>query len=359
MGLYTTCPYNRLKNEAFWKKSVVSLSPNEILPGLKENGFVIKRRDKIATAGSCFAQNISRFLIKANYNFYVAEKPADFFPIDLYKDFNYTTYSARYGNIYTVRQLLQTFERAFNELDPKSYIWVAEDNTFIDPFRPFIQKGNYISANELNLDRKRHYDAVRSVFSHSDVFIFTLGLTESWKEKKTNIVFPVAPGCGVGNFDNSKYEFHNFNFIEIIDDFSLFYEKVKIANPSIKFILTVSPVPLMATYTNDHVLSANEYSKSVLRVAAHELCNKLPDVYYFPSYEIIRSPSSRGAYYNSDLRNINEAGLEQVMKNFFYQFTNRVIEDLFTDISPHPLSHDDLTSKIDIICDEELSLNGT
>ena len=40
-----------------------------------------------------------------------------------------------------------------------------------------------------------------------------------------------------------------------------------------KCIISVSPVPLIATATNQHALVANTYSKSVLRAAAGELCS--------------------------------------------------------------------------------------
>jgi GSCFA family len=55
-----------------------------------------------------------------------------------------------------------------------------------------------------------------------------------------------------------------------------------------KIILTVSPVPLQATFTASDCIVANEVSKSALRVAAEQLA-KHPSVDYFPSYEIVRS----------------------------------------------------------------------
>ena len=61
-------------------------------------------------------------------------------------------------------------------------------------------------------------------------------------------------------------------------------------------ILTVSPVPLVATAAGKHVLVATTYSKSVLRVACEEVCQKAADVMYFPSYEIITGNYNRGSY---------------------------------------------------------------
>jgi hypothetical protein len=55
-----------------------------------------------------------------------------------------------------------------------------------------------------------------------------------------------------------------------------------------KVLLTVSPVPLGTTFTEDDSVTANEFSKAVLRVTAERLSQR-PEVDYFPSYEIVRS----------------------------------------------------------------------
>jgi hypothetical protein len=56
-----------------------------------------------------------------------------------------------------------------------------------------------------------------------------------------------------------------------------------------KILLTVSPVPLTKTFTNEDAVVANSYSKSVLRVCAQELKERHPEVDYFPSFEIVSS----------------------------------------------------------------------
>src|SRR3546814_5220395 len=70
-------------------------------------------------------------------------------------------------------------------------------------------------------------------------------------------------------------------------------------------LLTVSPVPLIATYEPEHVLCATTYSKSVLRVAATMLARGREWVDYYPSYEIITGSYNRSVYYESDYRGVN------------------------------------------------------
>ena len=55
-------------------------------------------------------------------------------------------------------------------------------------------------------------------------------------------------------------------------------------------------------------------SKSVLRVAANTCAAMRENVAYFPAYEIITGPHSGGAYYEDDLRSVNEKGVNHVMR---------------------------------------------
>jgi len=88
----------------------------------------------------------------------------------------------------------------------------------------------------------------------------------------------------------------------------------------VKILLTVSPVPLVATYEKRHVLVSNTVSKSVLRVAADEVERAFDNVIYFPSYEIITSPANSGKYYQDDLRRVTDIGIDHVMRVFSKHF---------------------------------------
>ena len=108
------------------------------------------------------------------------------------------------------------------------------------------------------------------MFEKVDVFIFTLGHTETWRSRHDGAVFPLAPGVVAGAMKGEDYEFINLTKSDVLADLEEFmYEFTKI-NPTAKVVVTVSPVPLAATYEKSHVLVATTYSKAVLRVAAEE-----------------------------------------------------------------------------------------
>jgi hypothetical protein len=310
-------PYEGLPMSRFWKTGVCEQSPRTV-EGLYTKRFMIDREARIAAAGSCFAQHISKRLRDAGYNVIDVERPPAEMSPDLANRFGYGLYSARYGNIYHARQLLQLAQQAYGMLKPVDDIWIwTKGGRFFDAFRPGVEPRGLDSRAEVRRHRKYHLARVARLFKSMDLFIFTLGLTEAWVHRESGTVFPTAPGVIAGTYDPKSHEFKNFSFNEIYADLVSFRELILSKNPNTKFLLTVSPVPLTATASNEHVLCATTHSKSVLRAVAGELSSTFPDVDYFPSYEIIASPWSRGSFYRPNLRNVDESGVDAVMRCFF------------------------------------------
>jgi hypothetical protein len=305
-------PYRLKPTTSFWKKSVAIPATVDVDPVVSTK-VLIGSDFEIATAGSCFAQHIARTLVRQGFKYLVQEKEPAF---SFSENENYGTFSARYGNIYTVRQLLQLFHRAYGVFSPAESAWQRADGRFIDPFRPQIQAGGFETIEQLEADRDSHLQNVRAIFENCDVFIFTLGLTESWMSTTDGAVYPLAPGVVSPNVDPSSYRFHNFTVAEIESDLLKFLDCLAKVNNRVKVILTVSPVPLIATFEPKHVLCATTYSKSVLRVVAEQVTSKFDWVEYFPSYEMITGAHTRGAFYEEDLREVKPEGVAYVMSVF-------------------------------------------
>lgn len=349
------CPYHDLPPTSFWRSGVAESQPANLDPVISVP-FTITRDDKIATAGSCFAQHLANRIAASGHIYFLTEPGYPRLTGPLKTAFNYGTFSARFGNIYTTRQLLQLALRAYGVFKPAEDFW-RNGPHWVDPFRPLIQPEGFETREEAELDRAQHLAAVRRMMEELDVFIFTLGLTETWVCKSDGAVLPVCPGCGAGRFDPDKYEFKNFEVDEVTADFLAFAEQLRRVNPASRIILTVSPVPLVATYSPHHVLPATVYSKSVLRVAADRIARTLSNCAYFPSYEIITSPSARGRYFAEDLRNVTNDGVDHVMRVFFRHYCDASVIPVTA--TPEPK---DVTSRsgdiLDAICDEYASLRA-
>ncbi|WP_165585401.1 GSCFA domain-containing protein [Roseococcus sp. SYP-B2431] len=310
-------PYQGLPERSYWRSGVSRQSPDTV-SDLYIKKFSLNPRDKIITAGSCFAQHISRQLRKRGCGIVDAEPAPPGLLEDQGHKYGYHLYSARYGNIYTVRQLLQLVREARGKFKPAEWIW-EKDGRFFDALRPSVEPEGLRSAEEVVAHREIHLGRVRGMFARADVFIFTMGLTEAWQHRSSGTVFPTAPGTIAGQYDPVEYEFINFDYSDIYSDFIRVRRILKARRPDMRFLLTVSPVPLTATASGDHVLAATLYSKSVLRAVAGRLAQQFDDIDYFPSYDLIASHFSKAAFYEGNLRSVTSAGVEAAMRVFFAQ----------------------------------------
>ena len=313
-------PYRSLPDHCFWRRSIAGVSASDVDPVVHAK-FKISRNDRIATAGSCFAQHIARHLTQSGFNYFVTET-AHPHVAHIANDYNYGLFTARYGNIYTSRQLVQTIKRAYGLFVPQDDAWPTTDGRVIDPYRPQIQPDGFASLDELTEDRRQHFAAIRRAVEELDVFVFTLGLTESWYFLADGAVYPLCPGVAGGVFDETKHGFVNLDVGHVIADLTETIDLIRSKNVNARFILTVSPVPLIATMEDRSVLASTTYSKSVLRVAAEEVAARYDEVAYFPSYEVITGSYTRGRYFDEGLRDVTEEGVSHVMRLFMKHYAD-------------------------------------
>jgi hypothetical protein len=344
------CPYIGLPPSSFWRQAVAECEIKNLDPHLS-SGLQFTRETRVASAGSCFAQHISYALRSRGYNYYVTEVAPGFLTPEQQEDFGYGVFSARYGNVYTTLQLLQLFQRALGDFAPADQFWTDSTGRVFDLLRPRIAPRGFASMAEAQADALQHLKAVRKLIETTDVFIFTLGLTECWISKADGTAYPSCPGCGsAGNYDVSKYEFHNLSVAETSGHLAQSIDLMSVANPKMQIVLTVSPVPLVATMERRHVLQATTYSKSVLRVSTEEMVRRYDNVHYFASYEIITNARSAGAYFGKDARSVTQEGVTRAMDLFFVNFTDGQAYDNTNDAT---LSVSRNQAHTRIICDED------
>ncbi|WP_158967020.1 GSCFA domain-containing protein [Paraglaciecola sp. L3A3] len=349
-------PYKKLADKAFWKRAVADGCH---LNDLVSHSPLLSAGDSFASAGSCFAGNIIPYLESAGFN-YVRKTVVPEGLKGIYEEnFNYHTFSAAYGNIYTARHLLQLIQRALGLFQPNEDRWYI-DHQVVDPFRPGLR---FNASNDFEFDKlnAQYLESVISAFKEMDVFVFTLGLTEAWVSSIDGSVFPACPGTIAGKYDQDKHSFKNFSVAEISQDLIDAFSLLRTINPNLKVILTVSPVPLVATATAKHVVSATVYSKSVLRVAAEEVVNLLPFVFYFPAYEIVTGPQAPESFFEANRRDVSVEAIEAVMGALIAncELDAAVIKKPKPSVPPKPLPDNKNSSSrlVDLECEEAASDN--
>jgi hypothetical protein len=320
-------PYKSAADRNFWKRAFISGWEST----LDDAAPLIRRGERVVSAGSCFAANIVPYLEAAGIEYVRSDQPPAVFADVLDDHFNYARFSAAYGNIYTPRQALQMLKRALGRFKPVEDRWIERADRIVDPFRPGL-KYPATSEREFDLLTTQHLAAVLAAVRAADVFVFTLGLTEAWMSSQDGAVFPACPGTVAGRFDPARHVFKNFSAAEIMWDLNELINVLGEVRPGIRVLLTVSPVPLVATATRQHVLVANTYSKSVLRVAAGEVSQSRPDVSYFPAYEIVTGPQAPYDFFAADRREPSALAIDAVMRAFLSQCEGG--EPLVDDVDP-------------------------
>jgi len=226
--------------------------------------------------------------------------------------------SAAWGIIFNNPSFRQLVERAFGLREvPRilwsSHAWEGDNGYYMDPFREEIK---FSSPEEYMANCDAHISAARDALTRAEVFIITLGLNEIWQFKMDGSVFSRSPWRIAPSFVEQR----TLTVEENVAELELMLDILRRFNPNVKVIVSLSPVPLHATFLHEryHVVEANMHSKSVLRVAAQEFVEKSDEVYYLPSFELItfgiKDP------WKEDQRHVNPQAVTRVMEMFREMF---------------------------------------
>ena len=210
----------------------------------------------IVAFGSCFASHISEYLFQLGYN--VSTKRKNLAYISNMGDGIVNTFAIR-----------QQFEWAWDNRQPQVDLWHGYD------------------AKALGYDEEVRLET-RTLFDEAECFIITLGLSEVWCDAPTGEVFWRA--VPKEHFDPSRHQFRVTTQRENLDNVRAIHAIIRAHRPDAKIVLTLSPIPLTATFRPISCLVADGASKAILRAALDEFFSEAqagdPNLYYFPSYEI-------------------------------------------------------------------------
>ncbi len=340
-------PYESLPAFAFWRSGVAEVDWEDIDLHWRPR-FPIRRDTAIVTLGSCFAQHISRELQAHGFTWLEAEPASQELSEVERSALGYGTFSLRTGNIYTAALLRQWIWWATGRAAQSREVW-REDGRYFDPMRPRIPANGFDTESALWGAREKTLAAIRGTLLRTDLFVFTLGLTEAWINADGTI-YPMCPGTVRGRFSREEHRFHNYSEAEVRGDLADVFDALRALNPMMRFLLTVSPVPLTASASGEHVLTATTYSKSVLRAAAGRLREMRGDTDYFPSYELIAAPPSKGRFFAANQREVTPEGVRFVMRAFLDAIEGEAPRA--SESSPTVLPHEAAPAALPDICDE-------
>ncbi len=242
----------------------------------------ITHNSRLLTVGSCFANEVGQKL--ADNKFQVLVNP--------------------FGTIFNPLSLFELLEKSFSG-EPLRTMPVERDGLFFHyglHSRYFAESPETI--NRLVQRQMQHTaDFLRTPADSDKWLIITLGT--AWIYELADSGVPVA-NC-------HKMPANNFckrllQTKEIIDNF----EKMLIILPkNCRVILTVSPV----RHIKD-TLPLNAVSKSVLRLAVHQITERFPQTDYFPAYELLLDDLRDYRFYAADMLHPSEQAVDYIFDKF-------------------------------------------
>lgn len=243
---------------------------------------IIAKDTKITAFGSCFAGNVSRYLLKHGYTV------------------NAHSWDHNLSDIIRIDEIMVHTPALLAQFQ-----WAFQDKPL---------ESIFIGSAEEKAQTYHSMDACKQIIKDTEFFIITLGLTEAWYDKENEqYLWKFVPNK---KLDPTRFESRFVSFTENLNNLQEIYDLIKSNVPDAKILLTLSPIPLLGSYHGKSVLCANTASKATLRAVLHEFISNVNDsnVYYFPSYELVNhyveSP------WKEDNRHITPETVDTIMSIF-------------------------------------------
>lgn len=182
-------------------------------------------------------------------------------------------------------------------------------------------------AKPVSLERaieRRHYlmEEYFNRIREADVIVITLGLDEVWVDKRLQRSLNTGPPFWCIRRDPARYVLEISTYEQNLQSLETLYEKLALLCPAVRYVITVSPVPMEVSFSGLDPAVATTRAKSVLRAVAQAFADAHDNVDYFPSYEMI-AYSPRSAAFAADCRHVKDDAVRAIIGYFIERYLNR------------------------------------
>jgi len=248
----------------------------------KKPSFQIDHKSSILLTGSCFAVNIGNLLAEYKFKTHVNPDGILFNPNSIYNSLN------------NILQNNKTTERFILEREGLFY--------------SFLHHTSFSSADKTDLIKKLNSenDIAHQFLKSANILIITFGTAFSYYHKK---LAETIANCHKQAADTFEKKLSEVN--DIVTSYSNLIQELKILNPALKIVFTVSPVK----YLKDGV-EENNLSKSTLVLSIHKIIAENLNCFYFPAFELVNDDLRDYRFYKEDLAHPNQMAIEYIWQKF-------------------------------------------
>lgn len=283
-----------------WELPYVHMWKDRAVPYVAKKTPLITSSTKIATIGSCFATELARGMARLGLT--GGQHPAGLF---------YNTKS--------IRQELERITGGWRKGKDEP-LWPVNAG-WAHPFKDVTK--HFAEPEALRKWSDDLDEEADKLFLDADIVVVTLGLIETWRNPTTGHTFRQIPHPE--SFGRVDAEFHRLTVAEMAADLDAIRRLVR-RELRAELIVTVSPVPLVATMTPFDVQVGNTESKTRIRAAVSELIDRHDDVHYFHSYEMVTTAERTADFMKEDGRHLHRHAVDFILSDFLRVFAGEGVE---------------------------------
>lgn len=149
-------------------------------------------------------------------------------------------------------------------------------------------------------------EEARAFLRESDVLILTFGTAWVYELKESG---KTVANCH--KVPHSKFVKRKLGVNDIVSDLSWVMNHLTNMKPGMRVIFTISPV----RHLSDGFVE-NQWSKSTLNVAIHELIRRYDCAEYFPAYELVMDDLRDYRFYKQDMVHPSDETVEYIWEKF-------------------------------------------
>lgn len=283
------------------------------------DGPKLKLSDPIFAMGSCFAREIEAALIERGGNVISIDSTLDCRAFD-----TGGRPRSSFFHRFTPMAMLQEFQQAFGEApgwSQDALLFERPGGEVLDLNYGHVGGADY--SREAVMERRRIATALVRRAAEAKAIVLTLGLIEGWVHVPSGL-HANAPNAKLLARKEGDFE---LRVAEVADAVECLEEILALLvrhhkTGDFQLVVTVSPVPLSATFLRKDIIVANAESKAVLRAAAGQFSNRHEKVHYFPSYEIVMYTAPDLAW-RPDRIHVQGRAVRRVVKIFMAGYYER------------------------------------
>jgi len=270
-------------------KCMFASSPTEMFrTELKRNpsGFHIGLDSSLLSMGSCFANEMGQKFQK--YKFDISTNPG--------------------GVLFNPMSIFRLMAMALNEVPLPGWSFAEREGMQVNYLLHSDMRHHDLAL--LQDETTQLFQNLKRRLESSAVIILTFG-TAFVHQLRSN--GEIVANCH--KIPQAQFEKRLLSPEEVVGQFGQLIKLLNKVNPQTRFLLTVSPVRHLK-----EGIPENNLSKSILRLACHQLEQAYDSVYYFPSYELMMDDLRDYRFYKSDLIHPNEQALDYIWNHFADQY---------------------------------------